>query len=171
MERRGSCRRNECSDCRYDFRGRSSEKSVKSLTMLVSEDFGRHRTCGGPSMVPFQFVMRRSSPSDSPYEQASTAAKKSATSNRNQLMQSFSTSPKTFLAFLQLFQKSKVSGHFRTHSGGCGPVTRRIPLQVLGLIESVSREALKMDLEVCWWKRKYTAGRMRVVNLPSRVPA
>ena len=48
--------------------------SMVQQPILRTFPFGSELTCGGPSMVPFQFDINKSSPSDRPYEQASADA-------------------------------------------------------------------------------------------------
>ena len=64
-------------------------------------------------MVPFQLVMRRSSPSSSPYEHASAPISVSVL--RPNHCSPDPTRPQAFLAFLQLFQQTKVAWYFGSH--------------------------------------------------------
>jgi hypothetical protein len=67
-------------------------------------------------MVPFQLVMRRSSPSSRPYEQASNN-----TVLDNDLFPTLRnqhgslTGAETLLALLELLQQAEVAGNFGTH--------------------------------------------------------
>ncbi len=60
--------------------------------------FTSSRTWGGPSIVPFQFDINKSSPSDRPYEQASKAYK--SVCSVLMLLILCHTCPQSFLALL-----------------------------------------------------------------------
>ena len=112
MVHQGRYLRSEYSNCIFDSRAHSGNDGISSL------GWRRHwrkygRTWGGPRIVPFQLDMSKSSPSESPYEHASVI-RTSATYNYS-LGKKGPTCPKTLFALLELLQKPKVSGYFRTH--------------------------------------------------------
>jgi hypothetical protein len=79
------------------------------------------RTWGGPSIVPFQLVIIRSSPSARPYEHASSRGCESAFSSNTK----WPTCAQAFLAFLQLFQQPEVARNFCCHGGRGQEVVER----------------------------------------------
>lgn len=74
---------------------------------------GEQLTCGGPRIVPFQFDMRRSSPSERPYEHASEGCSMENGGLRG--VERRHTGSETFLTFLEFLQKAEVAGNLRSH--------------------------------------------------------
>lgn len=60
-------------------------------------------------MVPFQLVIRRSSPSSRPYEQASVTLSGSLVTTRSDAL--MHTSTEALLALLELLQQTEVTGN------------------------------------------------------------
>lgn len=100
-----------CSGCIYDSHGRSVTSNMVSWIFFMQAQV--LRTCGGPSIVPFQLDINRSSPSERPYEQASKYPF-SATCCEESKDGSF-TSSESLFSLLKLFKQTKVPRNFSCH--------------------------------------------------------